>query len=61
VFTHCVRAEHRAPSVAAAYLITRGIDAETAIGRAGDALGGGPTRFLRDALVEIESVGEAEQ
>ena len=31
VFVHCVRAEHRAPSMAAAYLISRGVDAETAI------------------------------
>ena len=31
VFAHCVRAEHRAPSMAAAYLISRGVDAETAI------------------------------
>jgi hypothetical protein len=56
VFTHCVQAEHRAPSMAAAYLITRGVDAETAIARASDALGGAPSPFLRDALVEVERV-----
>jgi ADP-ribosyl-[dinitrogen reductase] hydrolase len=53
VFTHCVAAQHRAPSMAAAYLITRGVDVETAIARAGDALGGKPTPFLRDALVDV--------
>jgi ADP-ribosyl-[dinitrogen reductase] hydrolase len=56
VFTHCVQAEHRAPSMAAAYLITRGADAETAIARARDALGGAPSPFLRDALVEVERI-----
>ena len=33
VFVHCVHAEHRAPTMAAAYLITRGVDAGTAIRR----------------------------
>jgi hypothetical protein len=56
VFTHCVRAEHRAPSMAAAYLITRGIDVETAIARAGEALGGTPSRFLRDALADVSRI-----
>ena len=56
VFTHCVRAEHRAPSMAAAYLISRGVDAETAITSASHALGGAPSAFLRDALMEVERV-----
>jgi hypothetical protein len=59
VFTHCARAEHRAPSLAAAYLISRGADAGTAITRAGDALGGAPSRFLRDALAEVERIASA--
>ena len=55
-FTHCAYAEHRAPSVAAAYLMTRGADAESAIGRAGASLGGAPTPFLRQALAEVERI-----
>jgi ADP-ribosylglycohydrolase len=54
VFTHCARAEHRAPSLAAAHLISRGVDADTAIARAGDAPGGTPSPFLRSALAEVE-------
>jgi ADP-ribosyl-[dinitrogen reductase] hydrolase len=56
VFTHCVRAEHRAPSMAAAYLITRGVDVHTAIARAGEALGGSPCPFLGDALPDVSRV-----
>jgi ADP-ribosylglycohydrolase len=59
VFTHCVRAEHRAPTMAAAYLVTRGVDLDTAIARAGEALGGAPTAFLRLALAEMEPIVSA--
>jgi ADP-ribosylglycohydrolase len=59
VFTHCVRAEHRAPTMAAAYLITRGVDLDTAIARAGEALDGAPTAFLRRALAEMEPIVSA--
>ena len=56
VFVHCVHAEHRAPTMAAAYLITRGADSETAIRRARTALGGAPQPFMRDALIQVEQI-----
>jgi ADP-ribosylglycohydrolase len=54
VFVHCARAEHRAPSMAAAYLIRRGADPTSAIGRASAATGGAPSPYLAAQLVAID-------
>jgi protein-tyrosine phosphatase len=56
VFVHCVAAENRAPSVAAAYLMTRGTSLGGALERVGEALGGVPHQpFLRQGLEQLQS------
>jgi ADP-ribosyl-[dinitrogen reductase] hydrolase len=54
VFVHCVAAQNRAPSLAAAYLRTRGAPADEAIDRASEALRSRPKPFLRDAIHQVE-------
>ena len=61
VFVHCAHAEHRAPTLAAAYLVVRGADVETAVRRAREALGGAPQPFMRDALAEVERISRRGQ
>ena len=57
VFVHCARAEHRAPTLAAAYLVVRGADVDTAVRRAREALGGEPRPFMREALADVARIG----
>jgi hypothetical protein len=59
VFVHCARAEHRAPSMAAAYLIRRGADATSAIRRASAATGGAPSPYLA-AQLAVSTTGRRE-
>ena len=54
VFVHCVAAQNRAPSLAAAYLRTRGAPADEAIDRASEALRSRPKPFLLDAIHQVE-------
>jgi ADP-ribosylglycohydrolase len=56
VFVHCARAEHRAPSMAAAYLIQRGADPTSAIRQAAAATGGAPSPYLAAQLVAFDDL-----
>jgi ADP-ribosyl-[dinitrogen reductase] hydrolase len=54
VFVHCVAADNRAPSMATAYLVSRGVPLDAALQRVGESLGGGPRQpFLRDGLEQL--------
>ena len=54
VFVHCVAGENRAPSLAAAYLRTRGAAPDEAVERAAAALGNHPKPFLVAAVAQVE-------
>jgi ADP-ribosylglycohydrolase len=55
VFVHCVAAENRAPSMAAAYLITRGASLDAALQQVGDAFGAVPRQlFLLHGLEQLQ-------
>jgi ADP-ribosyl-[dinitrogen reductase] hydrolase len=56
VFVHCVAAENRTPAVAAAYLMARGVESQTALERAAAEFGRRPQAFLLHGLTAIAGV-----
>lgn len=52
VFVHCVAAENRAPTIAAAYLLARGVTLDDALAEVATVLGRRPKEFLVAGLAE---------